>query len=88
MDSVYAANKNSKTRQSFHAFYPSDINSLVSWYLKTAQDESRKVAHETSIGAMYINAILQCLTQSAVLSRMLSRRSSVIKSPILSKNII
>lgn len=57
MDSVYAANKNSKTRQSFHAFYPSDINSLVSWYLKTAQDESRKVAHETSIGAMYINAM-------------------------------
>lgn len=57
MNNVYTPAKTSKTQLGFSASYATDINYAVSQNLKRAQDESKKLSHETAIGSMYIKAL-------------------------------
>lgn len=57
MDSIYNSPKNTKTNQAFRASYFSNPNAFISSILSQAQNESKKLANETSIGSMYINAL-------------------------------
>lgn len=59
MDTIYSNPGSTKTHRGFSAYYGPDINELVSMVLKHTQDENRKLSHETSVGAAFINALVK-----------------------------
>lgn len=57
MDSVYSNPPSTKTQKNYTAYFPTEINAYVTWCLERSRNESKKLAHNTAIGSMYINAL-------------------------------
>lgn len=53
----YSPESTTKTAQSFDAYYTTDINALVSSYLRSSHDVSKRLYNEVSIGHIAINAL-------------------------------